>query len=190
MRRSKQDTAATRRHIVATAATALRVRGLDSASVSEIMSDAGLTHGGFYRHFGSRDALLAEACSVAVDTATGKLAAVAAHADGEPLATLAAFYLSSGHRDDVGSGCPFAAFGSELPRAPAAVSEAATEGLRKFIAIVADTLDEPTKPQAAAITAMLVGAMTLARLVNDKDLSASLLTAANVATRQLGKLVG
>ncbi len=190
MRRSKQDTAETRRRIVESAGTALRTRGLAAASLSDLMAEAGLTHGGFYRHFDSRGGLLAEACAGAMATATGRMAAAAARPDGDGLAALAGYYLSPGHRDEIGAGCPLAALGSELVRAPVELRDTATDGVRALIAIVSAALKEPVQPQAAAIVSMLVGAVTLARAVNDPELSARLLDAAKAAVSRLAQPEG
>ena len=149
-----------------------------------------LIHGGFYRHFDSRGGLLAEACAGAMATATGRMAAAAARPDGDGLAALAGYYLSPGHRDEIGAGCPLAALGSELVRAPVELRDTATDGVRALIAIVSAALKEPVQPQAAAIVSMLVGAVTLARAVNDPELSARLLDAAKAAVSRLAQPEG
>src|SRR6202163_3333984 len=96
MKKSKLESAETRRRIVKTAAAEFRRNGINGTGLSDLMGAAGLTHGGFYRHFGSKDQLVAEACAEAVETVIfGRLAAAAPEGAGAAVA-----YLSTGHRDD------------------------------------------------------------------------------------------
>ena len=187
MRRSKIETAATRRCIVASASSALRTRGIEAVSLGAVMAEVGLTHGGFYRHFPSREALVAEALDDAVDTALDTLAAEANRHPGREFSALVRLYLSSSHRDEPSAGCPFAALGSDLARAPQATRTAATTGLQRFITTIAATLAEPLKPRAPAIASLLVGALTVARVTDDAAQSQAILAEALHAAEHLGQ---
>ena len=182
MRRSKQATAETRERIVATAAAEFRRGGL-SLGLAEVMAAAELTHGGFYRHFGSKDQLVAEAFAAALEGMTDRLAARAAEVPGRAgVQEIVARYLSAGHRDDAAGGCPLTALGSELARADGDVRAAATAGLRRMVGIIAGLLaeggGEAAEQRALAIVATMIGALTMARVVTDGALSAAILDAA------------
>ena len=110
MRKSRQEAAETRKRIVRAAAREFRERGIVATGLADLMKAAGLTHGGFYKHFASKDQLVAEATVVAMDSVLEKLAA-------QPTVNSAvAGYLSTRHRDKPASGCPLAALGGELAR--------------------------------------------------------------------------
>jgi TetR/AcrR family transcriptional regulator, transcriptional repressor for nem operon len=129
MKKSKAETAKTRQRIVEVASQIFRNQGIDATGVAEIMAAAGLTHGGFYRHFGSKEELVTEALSMSrKDFIAGTLDAANQGAD----AILKHFqeYVTPGYRDDIGSGCPLAANGSEIVRADAKTRHNATEGIR------------------------------------------------------------
>jgi TetR/AcrR family transcriptional regulator, transcriptional repressor for nem operon len=168
---------ATRRRIVEAAAQAYRECGLDGISTAEIMRRVGLTHGGFYAHFPSKDALVAEALATArADTLSeyGKVAASApAH---EKLLAIAETYLSSRHREHPETGCPIAALGSELPRQSGPVREKFGDGVAAQLATLARSVasdDEEARARLAAGTfAAMVGGIILARALsgsNDAD---------------------
>src|SRR6202161_2023504 len=110
MRKSKEEAAQTRKRIVAAASGEFRKRGIVATGLNDRMRAAGLTHGGFYKHFESKDQLVAEACAEAVETIIGVMTA-------QPTINAAvAAYLSARRRDNPASGCPLAAIGSELSR--------------------------------------------------------------------------
>jgi TetR/AcrR family transcriptional repressor of nem operon len=179
MRKSKQEAGRTRERIVETAAAAFRRNGIDGTGLSDLMAAAGLTHGGFYRHFESKDQLVAEACAAACDSvAEATAAALSRKKKRNGLEALAATYLTADHKEDAAGGCPFVALGSELARADQKTREAATEGLLKLVDVIAQQQGQ-TKPDVArrrALVALstMVGALTLARMVTDPKLSALL----------------
>jgi len=180
MRKSKQEAARTRERIIEAAALEFRRNGLAGTGLSELMAAAGLTHGGFYRHFASKDQLVAEACAAALDSGAKMSAAVLSHhRKRNGLEALAANYLSKRHRDDRSGGCPFAALGSELVRAYENTRTAVTEGLLKYADLIASQLDgmppDGAKRRALAALSTMVGALILARIVTDPKLSAVLL---------------
>src|SRR5262249_55163595 len=118
MRKSKQETALTRARIVKAAASEFRQHGIVATGLADLMSAAGLTHGGFYRHFASKDQLVAEARPAALAATTDKFAATASREPGRRgLEAVVCKYLSTVHRDNRREGCPLAALGSELARA-------------------------------------------------------------------------
>src|SRR3954468_7509905 len=110
MRKSKAEAAETRKRIVAAAAAEFRKNGIVATGLADLMKAAGLTHGGFYKHFESKDQLVAEACAEAGRALGERVSANASK--GEPVAS----YLSARHRDDPAGGCPLAALGTELAR--------------------------------------------------------------------------
>jgi TetR/AcrR family transcriptional repressor of nem operon len=184
MRRSKQDAAETRRRIIIAAAAEFRRNGITDTSNSDLMAAAGLTHGGFYRHFESKDQLVAEACDAAVRSMVDKFAAAAVGKSARRrLGAATARYLSTDHRDDPAHGCPLAALGSEIARCDEGVRSAATDGFRRLVAIIAaqyeGTRPDLAKQRALAAASMMIGALTMSRIVTDPEFSSEILSQAN-----------
>ena len=178
--RSKE---ATHERIVETAARAIRRSGYAGTSVADIMKEAGLTHGGFYAHFASREAMLAEAADRAGAEAVAASARIAAAAPPEQaLQGLLRAYLSKEHLESAEMGCPVAALGSEMPRQAPEVRRAATRRIKEMIDVVARQSPDWGQPgaheQALVTTATMVGALIMARAVDDQRLSDALLKAA------------
>jgi TetR/AcrR family transcriptional regulator, transcriptional repressor for nem operon len=178
--RSKETT---HQRIVETAARAIRRSGYAGASVADIMKEAGLTHGGFYAHFASREAMLAEAADRAGAEAVAASARIAAAAPPEQaLQGLLRAYLSKEHVDSPEMGCPVAALGSEMPRQAPEVRRAATRRIKEMIDVVARQSPNWGQPaaheHALATAATMVGALVMARAVDDPKLSDALLKAA------------
>jgi len=174
---------ATHERIVETAARAIRRSGYGGTAVAEIMKEAGLTHGGFYAHFESREGMLAEAADRAGADGTAILARVAAAAPAnKALEAMLRAYLSREHLEGVETGCPIAALGSEMPRQGPKVRRAATRRIKEMIDLVARQSPDWGQPgaheQALATVATLVGALVLARAVDDPKLSDALREAA------------
>jgi len=172
----------THERIVETAARAIRRSGYNGTSVADIMKEAGLTHGGFYAHFSSREAMLAEAADRAGAESVAMSTRVAATAPPEQaLQALVRAYLSKEHVKSVEMGCPIAALGSEMPRQAPEVRRAATRRIKEMIDVVARQLPDWGKPTAhehALVTvATSVGALLLARAVDDPKLSDAFLEA-------------
>lgn len=178
MKVSKAQAAENRAGIVDAAARLYREHGLAGVGVADITRDAGLTHGGLYRHFESKDALAREACLRAFDwTITPLQALDAPHADAEPqhlLQSLVDSYLSTTHRDHPGNGCPAAALAVDAARAGPEMSAVFAQGVEQNIQRFARALmpvsargQRPATPEERARTlAMLssmVGALVLAR---------------------------
>ena len=174
---------ASRERIVSAAAKAIRRSGYDGTGVADIMKEAGLTHGAFYAHFDSREAMLAAAADRAGAEANGFAANVLAAAPQEQaLRTLMQAYLSNEHLLAIETGCPISALGSEMPRQSPEVRLAATRRIKEMIDLVARQLPDwgqPSAHQRALVTvATMVGTLMLARAVNDPALSAALCNAA------------
>jgi TetR/AcrR family transcriptional regulator, transcriptional repressor for nem operon len=169
----------THERIVDAAARAIRRSGYDGTSVADIMKEAGLTHGGFYAHFASREAMLAEAADRAGAEAVAASTRVAATAPPEQaMQRLLHAYLSKEHVESVEMGCPVAALGSEMPRQAPEVRRAATRRIKEMIDVVARQSSDWGQPGAhehALVTvATMVGALVLARAVDDARLSDTL----------------
>jgi len=162
----------THERIVGAAARATRRSGYDGTGVADIMKEVGLTHGGFYAHFASREALLAEAADRAGAESVATLTRIAAAAPPqEALRSMIRAYLAKDHVDGVETGCPMAALGSEMPRQTAKVRRAATRRIKEVIDLVA----QHSPDQDALVTvATMVGTLVLARAVDDAKLSAAL----------------
>jgi TetR/AcrR family transcriptional regulator, transcriptional repressor for nem operon len=172
MRKSREAAAETRKRIVRAAARKFREQGIVATGLNDLMKAAGLTHGGFYKHFESKDQLVAEACADAVDAA---IAGMGMEAQPTINAAVAA-YLSTRHRDDPASGCPLAAIGSELSRTDKKTREAATAGLVRLVDILAGKAGTADARQRALVAAAtMIGAVTMARVVTDPELSAEIL---------------
>ncbi|MEO8034650.1 MAG: TetR/AcrR family transcriptional regulator, partial [Acidobacteriota bacterium] len=139
------------------------------------------THGGFYGHFSSKEDLIAEASSSAVMGSLAMLSKVAEDAVGDPLSAVAGAYLTKRHRDDPGAGCLLAALGPDVSRQGPAVRRSVTDYVRTAVDLLTTLV--PVKSKAArrqkAISAYatLVGAMVMARAVNDRALSQEILDA-------------
>lgn len=165
--------------IVCAAARAIRRSGYHGTGVADIMKDAGLTHGAFYAHFSSREAMLAEAADRAGAEANAIAASVIASASrGQALRAMMHAYLSDEHCANIETGCPVAALGSETPRQAPEVRRAATNRLKEMIDLVArqsPDWGQPAAHERAMLTvAAMVGSLMLARAVDDPALSASL----------------
>jgi AcrR family transcriptional regulator len=174
---------ATHDRIVETAARAIRRAGYDGAGVAEIMREAGLTHGGFYAHFESREGMLAEAADRAGADGMARLARVAAAAPPQKaLEAMLRAYLSAEHVEGAETGCAIAALGSEMPRQAPRVRRAATRRIKEMIDLVArhsPDWGQPGAHQRALVTvATALGALVLARAVDDPKLSDALRDAA------------
>lgn len=189
MKKSKAETAKTRQRIIEVASETIRKQGIDATGVAEIMAAAGLSHGGFYRHFGSKDELVAAAIAMSrKDFIAGTLAAADEGAD----AFLKQFqsYVSIDHRDDVGGGCPLAAIGSEIVRGDAAARHLGTVGFQTLCEKAAPYMGSPADPDgmdtAISMVSSMIGALTMSRMVDDPALSERIL---EVTRNQLAKVI-
>jgi len=174
---------ASHERIVSVAARAIRRSGYDGTGVADIMKEAGLTHGGFYAHFASREAMLAEAATRACADSAAVVAGVAASAPPEEaLATMLRTYLSREHLEQVELGCPLVALGSETARQAPEVRRATTRHVKEMIDLVARQSPDWGQPgaheRALVTAATMVGTLLLARVVDEPALADSLCEAA------------
>jgi len=174
-RASRKQKEATHERIVEAASRAIRRSGYGGTGVADIMKDAGLTHGGFYAHFASREAMLAEAADHAgAETVAASERIAAAAPPQQALQALLQAYLSKQHIEGVENGCPIAALGSEMPRQAPEVRRAATRRIKEMIDLVARQAPDWGKPdaheRALVIVATAVGTLLLARAVDDPTL--------------------
>jgi TetR/AcrR family transcriptional regulator, transcriptional repressor for nem operon len=180
MKVSREQAAEHHRRIVGTAGRMFREKGFDGVGVADIMQGAGLTHGGFYGHFASKEDLAAQACVEA--SKLDRWIELAKRSPNNPLAAIVRSYLSPRHRDDPGSGCVLAALGPETARQRGGVRHAFTDGLRARLDFLAGMLPGRSKAarrrKALVTMAGLVGALVLARAVDDPALSSEILKAA------------
>ncbi|QHE69856.1 TetR/AcrR family transcriptional regulator [Rhodococcus sp. WAY2] len=169
--------AQTRRRILDTAGRRLKRSGIDGSGVSALMSDAGLTNGAFYAHFGSKDQLVAVTVTDQLTAQEEALRSLLS--DDGSLQTFVEEYLSCDHRDHPDQGCPSAALLDEIGRSSTEIRSAYTEGIAGIIELVASHAgaNESASARSTAIglIAVLVGTMQLARAVTDEQLSAEIL---------------
>ncbi|OQW74797.1 MAG: TetR family transcriptional regulator [Proteobacteria bacterium ST_bin13] len=176
MKRSKAETAETRKSIIKAATQRFGRYGIHATGLADVMAEAGLTHGGFYRHFGSKDQLVAEACTAGLDALIASSERATHRADtGQAIEAIITNYLTPRHRDDRAGGCPIAALGSELMRAEEKTRAAAAEGVERLIEEIVkhlpDRSPEAARAEAAYALSAMVGAITISRLVQDSELS-------------------
>jgi TetR/AcrR family transcriptional repressor of nem operon len=186
MGHSKQDKAASHERIVAIAAARIRESGTEAPGVAEIMRAAGLTHGGFYKHFGSREELIGEAVERALADTEQRVPDLTAGAE-DPLAAFADAYLSAAHRDDPASGCAVAALGADVPRVGGRAQEAYRAQVERYLAHLERLLgddDEATRRRAAMTLSAMVGALTIARALGPGPRSDEILREVREAVRE------
>lgn len=181
MRMSRKDMARHHDEIVAAAARMLRQRGIEGTSVADLMKSAGMTHGGFYRHFDTKDALVAEASEAAF---AGMLDSIDANfeklgpADG--LKRYVSRYLSSVHVKQAGAGCPIAALGADAGRSSGAVRKTFAERIRAQIGKLSAGIggaEAERQAKAARLLATLVGAVVIARAAGGGKVAGEVLAA-------------
>ena len=169
MRRSREEAARTRRTAVAAASRLFRQRGIEAVSVADVMAQVGLTAGGFYRHFESKEALAKEACAEAF--AQSGLARQPGSSPGAILRR----YLSKAHRDAPSAGCPLPALASDMPRQPAGVRRTYTDGVRGALARIGEVVRSADASARLALLSAMVGALAISRAVDDEELSEAVL---------------
>src|SRR5437667_3466019 len=176
MRVSKEQAAENRERILKAAARLMRERGISGVAVDALTEAAGMTHGSLYSQFGSKERLVEEAVAYAITAKAQEIPEVFALRD------YVSEYLSKAHRDAPGSGCPFAPLRSEMPHQSKGVRERFTAGVRGMIDLLSGRMgsglrQRQREERALATVASLVGALVLARAVNDPKLSDDILRA-------------
>ena len=181
MGHSQADKAESHQRIVKIAADLFRELGLDGISVANLMRCANLTHGGFYRHFASRDDLVTEAVARALEEGGAAVDAIAANPQ-STIGTLVDAYLSVVHRDNVATGCAVTALANDVARSGERARAAYTVQVGRYVDLIARMIGHlpQKKRRAAALAALatLVGAVSMARAVNDEKLSREILKVA------------
>jgi TetR/AcrR family transcriptional repressor of nem operon len=172
MGHSQQDKRKTHERIVEIASKRLREKGLDGVGVADLMKEAGLTVGGFYKHFASRDELVAEAMQSAFGAWSAKVRSEGRTPEDIPLQEYAAIYLSGKHRDDTAGGCPFAALTADLARSGERCRSLATDQLKTSVnsmqARIDATDEAEARGKAIIMSCLMSGALGLARISNDE----------------------
>ena len=187
MKVSREQAAQNRDRIVEAAAQLFRERGFDGIGVADLMKEAGLTHGGFYGHFSSKEDLIAQASARELTRSIELWNELAEGASGDRLSAIAGVYLTSRHRDNPGTGCVLAALGSDVSRQGPPVRRAVTDYVRSTVDLLTKLVPSKSKAarrqKAISTYATLVGAMVLARAVDERALSQEILDAGLAAVK-------
>lgn len=193
MRYDKNHKADTHRRVVEAAARRFRKDGIEATGVVDLMADAGLTHGGFYAHFSSKETLVREALAAASERSRDHLSRQIekARSEGvEPIEAVIRSYLTAAHRDRPDRGCSVAALGSEIARRPRKTKDAFTEGLCKTLGVIEDALPDHAgdrRKKAIAIFSAMIGALQLSRAIGDPEMSQAALDAGIKAALTLAR---
>ena len=192
MRYSRQHKLETHARIVKKASVRLREKGAHGIGVADLMKDAGLTHGGFYAHFDSRDALVIEAFADAMDRSTERWRKLAEQIPPpQRLSTIVESYLTALHRDDPGHGCAVPTLGAEIARESPKTRKAFAAKLEQMIDMLAlqipDVPRKAARRQAMAVIATMMGTLVMARVAGNGDFSDEILDAGREAL--LGRAV-
>lgn len=192
MRYDTEHKQQTRGKVLQAAARAIRDEGPLRVGVAGVMAEAGLTHGGFYAHFASKDELIAAAIGQMFDESRRQVQhEMDARGPAEGLIAYINFYLSRRHRDARGAGCPMAALASDLPRLDDAARTRFAAGVQELVAIIAGKLaalgHADSTMLAHSTVAELIGALSLARIETDAQRSEAILVASR---RQLKRRLG
>ncbi len=182
MRYSREHKQETHARIVRKASVRLREKGAHGIGVADLMKEAGLTHGGFYAHFDSRDALVIEAFAYAMDRSIEHWRKIADETPPEKrLATIIETYLSPTHRDDPGHGCAITSLGAEIARESPKTRRAFAAKMDQLIQLIADQIqDMPPKAarkQATSLLATMMGTLVLSRIAGSGEFSDEVLQA-------------
>jgi TetR/AcrR family transcriptional repressor of nem operon len=170
--------AASRERVLQVTARRIREEGLTRPGVADLTKEAGLTHGGFYKHFTSRDDLITQAAALALEEGSAKMGRAARTNEQEPRTGLIDSYLAKQHRDAPGTGCALVTLGAAAGRGDQGLKEAYERQVRTYLDLIAglDGGSEEARAEAMLTLSALVGAMLMARAVADPALSDELLT--------------
>lgn len=185
MRKSKSETAETRQKIIQVASELFRVKGIAATGIAEIMETAGLTNGAFYKHFESKDHLVLEALKLATEDVVDRFQESRDATDPESFIKV---YLSPEHQKGLAWGCPIVGIGSELGRTDKESRAMATEGIKQLVSSLENHIGKPTnekRKEALASISMMIGALTLSRIVDDNELAKEILDSAEKVAIEL-----
>jgi TetR/AcrR family transcriptional regulator, transcriptional repressor for nem operon len=183
MGHSKASKANTHARLVAAAAARFKERGIDGISLADLMKELELTHGGFYKHFTSRDELVTEALELALDESSQSMREKLLDGDKPTIAAFVDFYLDEAHRDGRAAGCAVAALAGDAPRKSAAVQAQFRKNIETNLEVLSKVLAPATpavpsaeiRAKAIQILSVLYGALIMARAVGDSSLSRDVL---------------
>ena len=186
MRYSREHKLETHARIVKKASVRLREKGAHGVGVADLMKEAGLTHGGFYAHFDSRDALVIEAFGYAMDRGTERWRKVMEQIPPEKrFSTIVESYLTPLHRDDPGNGCAIPTLGAEIARESPKTRRAFAAKLEQMIDMMADQIPgvprKAARKQAMATLATMMGAIVMSRIAGTGEFSDEILDAGREA---------
>ena len=188
MRVSRAQAEANRETVINVASRLFREHGFDGIGLKDLMKGAGLTQGGFYKQFASKDDLAAQASRRAMESATRRWSEAAADSS-DPLEAVMAFYLSKDHRGEKAEGCPLVALGSDATRQSEEVRRPFEDGIRAHFEVLNELLDDTRSSnpsgKAMAILSLMVGAVTLSRIMEDENTSQGILDAAAEEIRRI-----
>lgn len=192
MKVSRAQSEENRLTVIATAGRLFREQGFDGISLSDLMKAAGLTHGGFYKKFESKQDLAAQACTAALDKSRVKWTRVALKAEANPFASLVRYYLSERHRDNIGEGCAFASLGTDAIRHGSKLREVFEGEVNAHLdildSLLSDQPDDATRDESISALATMVGALLISRVVINPTLSRRVLEVS--AQKIIGDLEG
>lgn len=188
MRVSRVQAEENRERVINVASRLFREHGFDGIGLKDLMKGAGLTQGGFYKQFASKDDLAALASRRALESATRRWSDAAADTS-DPLESIIRFYLSKDHSGEKAEGCPLVALGSDAARQIAEVRRPFEDGIRAHFEVLEELIgegdDRARSGKAMAILSIMVGAVTLSRIIEDELLSTSVLDAAASEVRRI-----
>lgn len=182
MKVTKEKAEENRRQVIETSSRLFREKGFDGVGVNTLMQAAGLTHGGFYKQFESKDDLIAKATKAALDDTAKRMSSAIGKDKRASLEKTVSLYLSEQHRDGVSEGCAFAALGPDVARHGAEVRKVMQRGVEDQLAVLESLVETDgeisSREEAIATMATMVGALVLARSVENAALSQEILNAA------------
>jgi TetR/AcrR family transcriptional regulator, transcriptional repressor for nem operon len=186
MRYSREHKQETHDRIVRYASGRLREKGAHGVGVADLMKEAGLTHGGFYAHFDSRDALVIEAFAYAMDRSIERWRKASEQIPPDKrLSAIVDGYLNAAHRDDPGHGCAVATLGAEIARESPKTRKAFAAKVEQMIDVIAEQFPDPSskaaRKRAAATLATMMGTLVLSRIAGNGELSDDILAAGREA---------
>ncbi|PZU60557.1 MAG: TetR/AcrR family transcriptional regulator [Sphingobium sp.] len=187
MRVSKEQTARNRDRVVETGARLFREHGLDGIGIADLMRASGLTHGGFYGQFESKEALAAECIARSFVSSVARWQRIVENAPDAPIRALAEDYLSLRHLNAIEHGCAFTALAPDAARRGGPIAVEMAAGMQALADILRQALPDGNRAKALALLSQMSGAMTLARSVNDPALAQEILEAARASVIAQGE---
>ena len=190
MRVSRAQAEENRDRVIDVASRLFREHGFDGIGLKGLMKGAGLTQGGFYKQFTSKDDLAALASRRAMEGATRRWSEAAAD-NSDPLEAVMAFYLSKDHRGEKAEGCPLVALGSDAARQSEEVRRPFEDGIRAHFEVLDELMEDrkhsDPSAKSMAILSLMIGAVTLSRIIEDEHLSQGILDAAAGEVRRIAR---